>query len=74
MTESQILTLNERIRTSSAYLANLAAALMAATGARVWLKAGVDLSAFAWLAIAIALFVISLLLLYLLEADLEDDR
>jgi hypothetical protein len=73
VTESQILTLNERIRTSSSYLANLSAALMAATGARVWLNAGVDLSALAWLAIAIALFVISLWLLYLLEADLEDD-
>jgi len=34
MTESQILTLNERVRGVSSYLFNLSAALMAAAGAR----------------------------------------
>lgn len=72
MTESEILTLNERIRTVSAYFANLSAGLMAATAARIWVRAGVDLSALAWLAVAIGLIVISLLSLYLLEAALED--
>ena len=72
MTESQILTLNERVKTAAAYFANLSAALVAATMARVWAKAGVDLAATLWLGVAIGLSLFSWQLLYLLEPRLED--
>ena len=71
MTESQILTMNERIKTVSAYFANLSAALFAATAARIWIK-GVDLVAMLWLAAVATLILISWKVLYLLEASLED--
>jgi hypothetical protein len=72
VTESEILTLNERVKTAAAYFANLSAALVAATMARVWAKAGVDLTATLWLAVAIGLILLSWQLLYLLETTLED--
>lgn len=71
MTESQILTFNERVKTASAYCANLSAGLLAATAARMWVK-GVDLIAMLWLAVVVALVLISWQVLYLLEATLED--
>jgi hypothetical protein len=72
VTESQILTLNERVKTVSTYFANLSAALSAATATRVWVKADVDLSAILWVAGAVCLLLISSQVLYLLEATLED--
>ncbi|MFL6846621.1 MAG: hypothetical protein ACJ8ER_17280 [Allosphingosinicella sp.] len=71
MTESQILTLNERLKTMAGYFANLSAALMAATGARVWTKGGFDLAALIWLTVAIALILFANGMLYLLEPQLE---
>lgn len=72
MTESEILTLNERLKTIAAYFANLSAALFAAMAARVWLN-GVDLVALLWLAVAAVLMLISWQVLYLLEATSEDE-
>lgn len=71
MTESQILTLNERVKTISAYFANLSAALLAATAARMWIK-GVDVVTLLWLAAVATLLLISWHMLYLLEATMED--
>lgn len=72
MTESQILTLNERIKGLSNYFFNLSAALVAAGVARVWVKGGVDVAALAWLTIAIGLLLLAWGLLYLLEAEIEE--
>ena len=71
MTESEILTLNERLKTASSYFANLSAALVAATMARLWASAGVDFTTALWLAGALGVSLISWHLLYLLEATLE---
>ena len=73
MTESQILTLNERMKTLSAYFANLSAALMAAAVVRVWTQADVDLNAILWVAAAIGMLAISSQVLYLLEPTLEKE-
>ncbi|HET9640405.1 MAG TPA: hypothetical protein VFP12_14490 [Allosphingosinicella sp.] len=54
MTESQILTLNERVKGFSNFAFNLAAGLAAATAARVWVK-GIDLAAVLWVGGAIVL-------------------
>lgn len=72
MTESEILTLNERVKAISTYCANLSAALLAATAARVWIKAAVDLNALAWLAVTVGLILISWQVLHLLEPASED--
>ncbi|HEX8622608.1 MAG TPA: hypothetical protein VF718_11625 [Allosphingosinicella sp.] len=74
MTEPEILTLNERLKTPSAYVADLSAALVAAAAARIWANPGVDLTAVVWLAAAIGLSLISWQLLYLLEATLEESE
>jgi hypothetical protein len=71
VTESEILTLNERVKTASSYSANLSAALFAAATARVWVKAEADHASILWLAGAIILILISWQTLYLLEAPLE---
>jgi hypothetical protein len=49
MTESQILTLNERVKAFSNFFFNLAAGLTAAVAARLWVKEGLDLTAGMWL-------------------------
>jgi hypothetical protein len=72
MTESQILTLNERVKGFSNYFFNLSAALVAASAARVWVNGGVDLAALAWLSIAIGLLLLAWKLLYLLEPEIEE--
>lgn len=74
MTESQILTLNERVKGFSNYFFNLSAALMAATAARVWVNGGIDLAALACLVGAIALLLLASGLLYLLEPEYEETR
>ncbi|MGA9580507.1 MAG: hypothetical protein WBR13_00880 [Allosphingosinicella sp.] len=68
MTESQILTLNERVKGFSNFFFNLSAALMAATAARAWIG-GLDLVALAWLLGAIGLLLLGSGLLYLLEPE-----
>ena len=70
MTESQILTLNERVKGFSNYLFNLSAALLAAAAARAWVNGGVDLSALLWLAVAIGLLLLAHGVLYLLEPEI----
>jgi hypothetical protein len=69
MTDSQILTLNERIKGISNYFFNSSAALAAATATRVWVNGG-DISALAWLAGAIGLLGTGLL--HLLEPGNEE--
>jgi hypothetical protein len=71
MTESQILTLNERLKAFSNFAFNLAAGLAAATAARVWVK-GVDLVALLWVAGAIVLLLLASGLLYLLEPEIRE--
>ena len=68
MTESQILTLNERVKGFSSYFFNLSAGLMAATAARAWVS-GIDLVALGWLVGAIGLLLLGSGLLYLLEPE-----
>jgi hypothetical protein len=72
MTESQILTLNERVKGFSSYFFNLSAALMAATAARAWVNGGVDLIALTWVLGAIGLLLLASGLLYLLEPENEE--
>ena len=69
MTESQILTLNERVKGFSSYFFNLSAGLMAATAARVWVKGGVDLVVLTWVLGAIGLLLLASGLLYLIEPE-----
>lgn len=69
MTKSQILTLNERLKTVSNYLSNLSAALLAASVARVWTKSNFDLATATWLAVSGALIALAYGMLYLLEPD-----
>ena len=71
MTESQILTYNERLKAFSNYLFNLGAALTAAAGARLWTLGGPDPSSLVWLAAALALLSLGSALLYLLEPSEE---
>jgi hypothetical protein len=71
MTESQMLTLNERVKGFSNLAFNLSAGLAAATAARVWVK-GIDLAALVWVAGAIALLSLASGLLYLLEAEIRE--
>ena len=72
MTESKILTLNERVKGFSNYFFNLSAALVAAGAARIWVNGGIDLAALAWLAIAIGLLLLASGLLYLIEPENEE--
>lgn len=72
MTESQILTLNERVKGFSNFFFNLSAALMAATGARLWVRVDFDLTAAAWLTGAIGLLLLASGVLYLLEPESEE--
>jgi hypothetical protein len=72
MTESQILTLNERVKGFSNYFFNLSAVLLAASVARAWGNGRVDLIVLAWLAVAICLLLVAYKVLYLLEAPSED--
>ena len=72
MTESQILTLNERIKGFSNYFFNLSAALIAAAVARLWVRGDVDLGALAWLAGAAILLWLAWSVLYLLEPGSEE--
>ena len=69
VTESQILTLNERVKGFSNYLFNLSAALLAAAVARMWVKGGVDLGGLLWLAVAIGLLLLASGILYLIEPE-----
>jgi hypothetical protein len=71
VTESQILTLNERVKGFSNYLSNLSAALLAASAARAWVQGGGDLAAAAWLAGALGLLWLAYAVLYLLEPEDE---
>jgi hypothetical protein len=71
MTESQILTLNERLKTMAGYFSNLSAALMAAAVARMWVRGDGDFTAFAWAAGAMVLLWLAWSLLYLLEPAYE---
>jgi uncharacterized membrane protein YjjP (DUF1212 family) len=71
-TESQILTLNERVKGFSNYLFNLSAALTAATGARLWARVDFDLTALAWLGGSIALLLLGSGVPYLLEPEMEE--
>jgi hypothetical protein len=72
MTESQILTLNERLKGFSNYFFNLSAALLAAAAARMWVNGGFDLALLIWLAGAIGLLLLASGLLYLLEPETEE--
>jgi hypothetical protein len=72
MTESQILTYNERLKAFSNFAFNLAAGVLAATAARLWVKAGPDLTAAAWLAFVLILLSFGSGLLYLLEPPIEE--
>ena len=58
MTDSQILTLNERVKGFSNYFFNLSAVLVATAVARAWVKGGPDLAASMWL-IGAALVVLA---------------
>lgn len=71
MTESQILTLNERVKGFSNLFFNLAAGLAAATAARIWVD-GVDLAALLWVAGVTVLLSLASALLYLLEPEIRD--
>ena len=71
MTESQILTYNERLKAFSNLAFNLAGGLAAATAARVWAK-GVDLAALLWVAAAIVLLSLASGMLYLLEPAIRE--
>jgi hypothetical protein len=71
MTESQILTLNERVKGFSTYLSNLSAALLAAAAARAWVLGSGDLAALARLAGALCLLWLAYAILYLLEPEEE---
>lgn len=72
MTESQILTLNERVKGFSNYFFNLSAGLAAAAAARIWVPGGLDFAALTWLAGAFGLILLASGLLYLLEPDNEE--
>jgi hypothetical protein len=72
MTESQILTLNERVKGFSSYFFNLSAALTAAAVARAWVNRDVDLAVLARAVVAIALLLVAHKVLYLLETSSED--
>jgi hypothetical protein len=72
MTESQILTYNERIKGFSNFLFNLAAGLVAAAAARIWVWKGPDLTALAWLVVASILLSLASGILYLLEPENEE--
>lgn len=74
MTESQILTLNERIKAFSNFAFNLAAGLTAATAARLWVKGGPDLTSAVWLAVVPILLSLGWGLPYLLEPPIEDSN
>jgi hypothetical protein len=67
MTESQILTLNERVKGFSNFFFNLAAGLAAAVAARLWINAGPDVTAAIWLAAVLILLSLGSGVLYLLE-------
>jgi hypothetical protein len=67
MTESQILTLNERVKGFCNFFFNLAAGLTAAVVARLWVNAGPDVTAAIWLAAVLILLSLASGLLYLLE-------
>ncbi|HEX8064572.1 MAG TPA: hypothetical protein VF535_15325 [Allosphingosinicella sp.] len=69
MTESQILTLNERVKGISSYFFNLSAVLVATAVARLWVKADVDLAALIWFAGGITLFWLGWSMLHLLEPE-----
>ncbi|HEU0098922.1 MAG TPA: hypothetical protein VFQ67_09130 [Allosphingosinicella sp.] len=71
MTGSQILTLNERVKGFSNFVFNLAAALAAASAARMWVK-GVDLATLLWIGGAIALLSLASAILCLLEAEVRE--
>jgi hypothetical protein len=71
VTESQILTLNERVKGFSNYFFNLSAGLAAAAAARMWMKS-VDLTALLWVAGVIVLLLLASGLLYLLEPGIGD--
>jgi hypothetical protein len=71
MTESQILTLNERVKGFSNFFFNLAAGLAAATAARVWVE-GIDLAALLWAVGAMVLLSLASGLLYLLESEIRE--
>jgi hypothetical protein len=72
MSESRILTLNERVKGFSSYFFNLSAALTAAAAARAWVNRDVDLAVPAWALVAIALLLVAHKVLYLLETSSED--
>ena len=71
MTESQILTYNERIKAFSNFLFNLAAGLAAAAAARLWVK-GIDLAALLWAGGAVVRLSLGSGLLYLLEPEIRE--
>lgn len=72
MTESQILTLNARVKGFSSYFFNISAALTAAAVARMWVTGDVDLAASMWLAGAAVLLWLAWTVLYLLEPECEE--
>jgi hypothetical protein len=72
VTDSQILPYNERLKAFSNYPFNLAAALTAASGARLWVVGGPDLPSLAWLAAALILLSVGSGLLHLLEPPSEE--
>lgn len=72
MTESQILTLNERVKSFSSYLFNLSAVLVATAVARVWVKAELDLVGLIWFAGGAILLWLGWSILHLLEPENEE--
>lgn len=72
MTESQILTLNERVKAFSSYFFNLSAVLVATAVARLWVKANVDFAALMWFAGGAILLWLGWSILYLLEPENEE--
>ena len=72
MTESQILTLNERVKGFSSYFFNLSAVLVATAVARVWVKASVDFTALMWFAGGTILLWLGWSILSLLEPENEE--
>ncbi|HEY0131473.1 MAG TPA: hypothetical protein VGB57_08705 [Allosphingosinicella sp.] len=72
MTDSQILTLNERVKGISGYLFNLSAVLVATAVARMWVKGDVDFAALIWVAGGAILLWLGWSILYLLEPENEE--
>jgi threonine/homoserine/homoserine lactone efflux protein len=72
MTESQILTLNERMKAVSGYFFNLSAVLVATAVARIWVKSDMDFAALIWFAGGAILLWIGWSILYLLEPEGEE--